>query len=724
MPSFNKLKRPGTSSSRRSNNSSSTDLNERLSGGTTPTSLDTPTTSGELESSQTDAEMAKQIQQAVEKEEEAQLAKDASLDSNSSDGMTSKGNWKEAISANYATSADQEDQDEEIRQGVEHFFNGDFSKAEATFLRRYDSDSLSGLALGAMTFMKAGMTLDEEDIVLATKRLHQAARVAEEQNNLTRPSLGVLGSVGKMLTGLFGGGSGGKGKGGEIAGEDVISHPDWYNSELRNNVIRAESYLLVALLQFLQESLMSYVKAGLNLRRGYSQYDSVWKIVQGLKDPVGQVDRNTLCGIYFGIGSCNLILSILPSKILKLIAILGISGEKERGFTLLDKAVRLEGLRSPLALVLLFVYYIMLTSFCPEILAPKNLPRIQSLLKETKERYPEGVIFAYFHGRQDRQERRLDAAIQAFTSIMTRRDEKVDKTAGSESDLSLACWKAIGHMCEYDLALTYMYALKFREAAQTFRQISESGYWSPGTLRYLEAVCWDAAGDWEKAQKAYEEAPQLVTRTFGGRVISSERYILNRCELYRRQKNPDGPDTLHAWEAALEVIGIWNGFGCMEPSGIQWCWDRVQTLEKEGSGEGKIGGGGDEGVVGWVRGILQRERGDLVGAAGTLVSVVQKGCQRKGDAFVQAFAAYDRAIVAYLAGEKDAAKTWMIRAGHEGGSEHFFEYRLALRIHLAQLSLEEEKKEEKEKGRRENREQEEEGTGTPVSVSIPSSPTP
>lgn len=390
--------------------------------------------------------------------------------------------------------------------------------------------------------------------------------------------------------------------------------------------------------------------------------DSLIRLIPSIIHPV------SVEGIHgISIGSCNLILSILPSKILKLIAILGISGEKERGFSLLNKAIELQGLRSPLAMILLFVYYVMLTSFCPEILLAKNQPRIDPLMKMTKERYPKGVIFAYFHGRQDRQERRLNEAIGSFTSIMSRRDELVEQ--GAESDLSLACWKAVGHMCEYDLALTYMYALQFPEAARTFRQISESGYWSPGTLRYLEAVCWDAAGEWDLAQKAYKEAPTLVTRTFGGRIISSERYILNRCDLYMRQRNPDGKYDLQAWEAALEVIGIWNGFSCMEPSGIQWCWEKVKSLE--GESERK-----HEGVVGWVHGILQREMKDLEGAAETLELVVGKGCRRKGDSFVQAFASYDRAIVAYMAGDKEKARIWLGRASHEGGSEHFFEYRL------------------------------------------------
>lgn len=44
------------------------------------------------------------------------------------------------------------------------------------------------------------------------------------------------------------------------------------NGQLRSTVIKAESLLLIALIQLLQESIISYVKAGLNLRRGKLNY--------------------------------------------------------------------------------------------------------------------------------------------------------------------------------------------------------------------------------------------------------------------------------------------------------------------------------------------------------------------------------------------------------------------------------------------------------------------
>lgn len=54
------------------------------------------------------------------------------------------------------------------------------------------------------------------------------------------------------------------------------------NGVLRAHVIKAECCLLTAVLQLLQESVMSYVKCGLNLRRG----------------------TNILCQAMMAIGSC------------------------------------------------------------------------------------------------------------------------------------------------------------------------------------------------------------------------------------------------------------------------------------------------------------------------------------------------------------------------------------------------------------------------------------
>jgi hypothetical protein len=81
------------------------------------------------------------------------------------------------------------------------------------------------------------------------------------------------------------------------------------------------------------------MKAGLKLRKGYKAYSRAWTEYKKLApEEFQKYDIHTISGVQFGIGTMNVAISSLPSKILSLIAILGISGERDLGFELLNKA--------------------------------------------------------------------------------------------------------------------------------------------------------------------------------------------------------------------------------------------------------------------------------------------------------------------------------------------------------------------------------------------------
>src|SRR5262249_8460869 len=61
---------------------------------------------------------------------------------------------------------------------------------------------------------------------------------------------------------------------------------------------------------------------------------------------------------------------------------------------------------------------------------------------------------------------------------------------------------------------------------------------SPITCRYLQAVCLEAAGDAAGAAEAYRKVEEITVRRYGGRVVSSEQYVLRKLKTYKEeQKN-------------------------------------------------------------------------------------------------------------------------------------------------------------------------------------------
>ena len=142
------------------------------------------------------------------------------------------------------------------------------------------------------------------------------------------------------------------------------------NGVLRAHVLKAECCLQIAILQLLQESVMGYVKCGLNLRRAYSSYSYVWQEYQKMgADHSAFMDSDTISGVQFGIGSVHLVLSALPAKILKAVSAFGWKPDKQLGFILLNQCAASGRVRSSMATIMLMAYYTAAISFAPQILS-------------------------------------------------------------------------------------------------------------------------------------------------------------------------------------------------------------------------------------------------------------------------------------------------------------------------------------------------------------------
>lgn len=73
------------------------------------------------------------------------------------------------------------------------------------------------------------------------------------------------------------------------------------NGILRAHVAKAEACLQTAILQLLQENVVSYIKCGLNLRRAYTSYSLVWQEYKRMGQNYHDfIDQDTVSGIQFG----------------------------------------------------------------------------------------------------------------------------------------------------------------------------------------------------------------------------------------------------------------------------------------------------------------------------------------------------------------------------------------------------------------------------------------
>lgn len=173
---------------------------------------------------------------------------------------------------------------------------------------------------------------------------------------------------------------------------ESLKKPDFLpNGALRAHVIRAECCLLMAILYLTQETVVGYLKTGLNLRRGIvhckfvhnscsQQIDSIQQLqsclagvqthgsrvqsVHGQRHYISHPIRVGTCmdiqknsrfnySLFFhSIGSVHLLLSSLPPKILKIVSAFGWNADKHLGIALLKLCMEGKRIRSPLASIM------------------------------------------------------------------------------------------------------------------------------------------------------------------------------------------------------------------------------------------------------------------------------------------------------------------------------------------------------------------------------------
>lgn len=175
-------------------------------------------------------------------------------------------------------------------------------------------------------------------------------------------------------------------------------------ADLHAALVTAESQLMGALLLLLQENTVSYVKArlalpraarchtiftqpapprhrataqaGLAVRSGWKLYQRCHRTIveQRITDPevvagaprrAASVRARTALltvatATYFGVGVFNVVISILPPVVLRLVQVLGFSGDRELGLRLLRECLSLNAIRSPIAAFALLFYHVVL----------------------------------------------------------------------------------------------------------------------------------------------------------------------------------------------------------------------------------------------------------------------------------------------------------------------------------------------------------------------------
>ncbi|KAI9476174.1 MAG: hypothetical protein EXX96DRAFT_540720 [Benjaminiella poitrasii] len=324
------------------------------------------------------------------------------------------------------------------------------------------------------------------------------------------------------------------------------------NSVLRAHVLKAECCLQIAILQLLQESVMGYVKCGLNLRREYQKMGA---------DYLAFMDADTISGVQFGIGSVHLVLSALPVKILKAISAFGWKPDKQYGILLLNQCQQSKRVRSPMATIMLLAYYTSAMSFAPQTMINSYKLTAMNILLDAQKHHPNSAVYLFFAGRLARSGLDLPLSTQSFLcAAETSRNEWAEV--------------AVVNSCRFEIAINHLITGNWNYAATIFDYLNDQNYWSAAFCRYAQGACYEMMGERTEAILAFAEVPDLVnnSKKLGGRLSDIDTYVLRKVTLFQES----GYQNLDFYTPILEFMCIWNLFSQVNSELLTEALNRIQ----------------------------------------------------------------------------------------------------------------------------------------------------
>uniref|UniRef100_A0A3B1IZF1 Tetratricopeptide repeat domain 39A n=1 Tax=Astyanax mexicanus TaxID=7994 RepID=A0A3B1IZF1_ASTMX len=388
---------------------------------------------------------------------------------------------------------------EDCMEALDLFLRNNFEEALSRLRSRsVTKDSMyHALTYATILEMQAMMTFNPEDILAAGNTMKDAQAVCQRHRK-----------------------------------KSSFNSKGFTEEELHAEVCYAECLLQRAALTFLQVEcvfLCFFVLRELHTVLKSSAY------VQG--DNHGHFEG----GVKLGVGAFNLMLSLLPTRTLRLLEFVGFSGNKEFGLLQLQEGCAERTFRSFLCNMLLLCYH----TFMSFILGTGegDVEDAEKLLQPYLKRYPKGSIFLFFAGRIEEIKGNLDAAIKRF-----------EECCEAQQD-----WKQFHHMCYWELMWCFTYKQHWKMAYFYADLLSKENAWSKATYAYMKAAYLSMLSR-EECQPFAESEVALFRQVPGlkqkiaGKSLPTEKFAIRKARRY----NVENAIPLPA--PPLEMMYIWNGY--------------------------------------------------------------------------------------------------------------------------------------------------------------------
>lgn len=523
--------------------------------------------------------------------------------------------------------------------------NNKFSEA-LDLLKPWRKDSMyHALGHSSILVMQATMTFEQRDIQAAMVTIKEALNTCQRFR-----------------------------KRNSMVGAFLSKQSNLQEDEMHAELCYAECLLQKATLTFVQdENMISFIKGGIKVRTSYQIYKECQNVLNATQSLDGQSDavKQFEGGVKLGVGSFNLMLSLLPQRILRLLEFIGFSGNRNFGLAQLREGAYDHSIRSILcALTLLFYHtYVSLILGTGE----GNLVEAEALLEPYRHKYPKGSIILFYSAR-----------ISTLRGHFEKARARFEECIRSQSE-----WKQIHHLCYWELMWAHSFQQEWTQAYHYANLLCAESRWSKAIYVYQKAAILSMMSE-EDVKKTGENIFELFRQVEGlkqrlaGKSIPTEKFAVRKSRRYK------ATSPIPLVVPALEMMYVWNGFTIVGKSAD--CTEALLvTIEKA---EERLRNDpnpseyhpDDSCLVQMLKGLCLKHLGRLLQAELCFTQVLSSERRIRYDHYLVPFTLYELGLLYKQQGDFAKAASYIENA-KTNYKDYSMESRLHFRIHAALNSL-------------------------------------
>lgn len=406
----------------------------------------------------------------------------------------------------------------EAKLAINYFFNNKFEDARNLMKPWAHSSMYHSVGNCVFSFLEAILTFEQQHILEASEALKLCLNVC----NRHRRKNTITETIGKTFK--------------------RPNYEQYTEVEAHAELCSAEALLLKAMLTFIEdETLTSLIKGGMKIRQCFNSYKECAVILSQRTWKSESSKSHFDSGVRMGMGTFNLMISLLPARVIKLLEFIGFSGNKQIGMQDLITGSRMTGIRQVLCVMTLLGYHLIVCYVLSH--QEGDLEFCDEILNRQLQLYPEGVWFLFFKARLEFMKGNLDEA-----QIWYKKSWK-----------SQNVWPQFHHLCFWELLWVNCLQLNWRESSSYASYLLDGSKWSRTIYSYQKAAVLLMLGsdqitetDRQTIDTLMRQAPTFKQR-IAGKSLPMEKFICKKTERYFAQNRC-------LILPAIELMYVWNTF--------------------------------------------------------------------------------------------------------------------------------------------------------------------